>query len=142
MIGPGNATGSIRVISDILCLRAFGGQEAWKVAQNQTPEGYAQPGPGKSAEVIKREEMVLEVCLKTRLILRYAEDCLASNEWNIEKAFAAFQQMKVSLKCMFQPIKTMANIRHQLHRMPIKSLVKHFGNWAMGRRVIFPFTWT
>ena len=47
IIGPGNTPGGIRVVSEIFCLRAFGGHEAWSPeiqALSQVPQVPA-PGP-------------------------------------------------------------------------------------------------
>ena len=38
-----------------------------------------------------------DVILRTRLNLQYAEDCLKNNEWDVERAMANFEQVKVSL---------------------------------------------
>ena len=37
-----------------------------------------------------------DLILRTRLNLQYAEDCLKNNEWDVEKAMANFEQVKVS----------------------------------------------
>lgn len=51
IIGPGNTPGGIRVVSEIFCLRAYGGHEAWSPeiqALFQVPQ-VAAPGPVPAA---------------------------------------------------------------------------------------------
>lgn len=37
-----------------------------------------------------------DLILRTRLNLQFAEDCLKTNDWDIERALANFEQVKVS----------------------------------------------
>ena len=120
VLGPGGTAG-IRVISDIVCLRAFGGAEAWKVispdapiqtvaqtapqatqppasAPQQLPEappGFGQPAPGKPEEQLRQEIMVAEISAKTRLKLDLAKQCLEMNGWDMVRALSNFQDLKV-----------------------------------------------
>ncbi|KAJ5784637.1 uncharacterized protein N7503_009849 [Penicillium pulvis] len=45
IIGPGNGPGGIRVINDILALRAYGGHEAWSPENQAIPQAIPQPIP-------------------------------------------------------------------------------------------------
>ncbi|KAJ5094642.1 hypothetical protein N7456_010503 [Penicillium angulare] len=43
IIGPGGGVGGIRVLSDLLCLRAYGGHEAWSPENQAIPQAIAPP---------------------------------------------------------------------------------------------------
>ena len=45
ILGPGGGMGGIRVINDILCLRAYGGHEAWSLESPVAPPTAAPPAP-------------------------------------------------------------------------------------------------
>ncbi|KAJ5572284.1 Nuclear transport factor 2 Eukaryote [Penicillium sp. DV-2018c] len=54
ILGPGNNPGGIRVISEIFCLRAYGGHEAWSpeiqaLSQDISQAAVAAPGPVPTA---------------------------------------------------------------------------------------------
>lgn len=60
----------------------------------QGPEGITnrlsmQPEPQRS--------LVLQVCQRTGLNVRFSVDCLEGNGWNLERALANFEQVKVRL---------------------------------------------
>ena len=82
VLGPGVAPGSVRVISDMLILRAYGGSEAWIV----------DPAVAERAQ---KEQMVLEFSQKSRLNLKYALMCLEESGWNWDTAIARFESVKV-----------------------------------------------
>lgn len=108
IIGPGGGAGGIRVISDVLCLRAFGGHEAWTLegppvpplpqpaAQPAAPEGYGIPAPGKSDAQVHQEQLVVQISSKTKMTLQYSEMALSGNGWDIEAALKNFEELKVS----------------------------------------------
>ena len=39
---------------------------------------------------------MLDLVLRTRLNLQFAEECLKNNDWDLERAMANFEQVKVS----------------------------------------------
>lgn len=39
-----------------------------------------------------------DLILRTRLNLQFAEDCLKNNEWDLGRALANFEQVKVSAR--------------------------------------------
>lgn len=123
VLGPGGGAGGLRVANDILCLRAYGGNEAWgpdgqsatanpQVAPPQTapavpvvppqavhpqaPEGYGMAAPGKAEAQVQQEQMVLEMSLKTKMTLQFSEMALSGNSWNMEAALKNFEELKVS----------------------------------------------
>lgn len=132
IIGPGGGMGGIRVVSDILCLRAYGGHEAWipevppavpqaappaapapapaapaapaalPVAIPGAPEGYGMPAPGKADAQVQQEQLVLQMSSNTRMTLQYSEMALSGNGWNMEAALKNFEELKVSSKCILR----------------------------------------
>ncbi|PWY82824.1 hypothetical protein BO70DRAFT_335796 [Aspergillus heteromorphus CBS 117.55] len=124
ILGPGGGMGGIRVINDILCLRAYGGHEAW-IPENQpaappaaapatplvapqpvavpgavpgvvpgAPDGYGMPTPGKPDVQVQQEQLVLQMSSKTRMTLPYSEMALSGNGWNIDAALKNFEELK------------------------------------------------
>ena len=100
VLGPGSGVGGIRVISDILVLRTYGGFDAWNTSYNRSavpslrrhPEidpssGIGDEAPGKSPEQLQKEVMAIEFSLETRLKLEFAVDCLQKNGWDMTKAY-------------------------------------------------------
>ncbi|PYH64594.1 mRNA export factor mexA [Aspergillus vadensis CBS 113365] len=123
IIGPGGGIGGIRVVSDLLCLRAYGGHEAWipevppavpqaappaaaaapaapaapaalPVAIPGAPEGYGMPAPGKADTQVQQEQLVLQMSSNTRMTLQYSEMALSGNGWNMEAALKNFEELK------------------------------------------------
>ncbi|PYH50067.1 mRNA export factor mexA [Aspergillus saccharolyticus JOP 1030-1] len=126
VLGPGGGAGGVRVINDILCCRAYGGNEAWlpevdgagqeaaqqtttsqptsQVATPQqvagppaTPEGYGMPAPGKSETQLQQERLVLQVMSQTGMTLQYSELAISGNGWDLEKALQDFVKLKGTL---------------------------------------------
>lgn len=105
IIGPDGGAQGIRVVSDVLCLRAYGGNEAWSlegppvpqpVAQPAAPEGYGMPAPGKSDAQVQQEQLVVQVSERTKMTPQYSEMALSGNGWNVEAALKNFEELKVS----------------------------------------------
>ena len=112
IIGPGGGAGGIRVINDILCLRAYGGHEAWMmetppipqaapvqppqpVTQPGAPPGYGMPAPGKVDAQVQQEQLVMQLSARTNMTLQYSEMALSGNGWNMEVALKNFEDLKV-----------------------------------------------
>ena len=119
IIGPGAGLGGIRVISDIISLRAYGGSEGLAAEQPAVPqqpqvqqqpqipphpeiqpgtpfEGFALPAPGKSDDQVVQETRALELSFKTRLRLEAAGQLLVGNGWDVATAFASFEALAQS----------------------------------------------
>ncbi len=110
VLGPGGHTG-IRVSSDVLVLRQYGGYDAWQPdegtmggslpsqASNQihieTPPGFAMEGLGKSDEQVMKEKLILEMSQRTGLTLEGSHECLELMGWSPEGAMNAFLASKV-----------------------------------------------
>lgn len=111
ILGPGAGVGGIRVISDVLCLRAFGGNEAWQLEPQSSsqaapaapatvnpsaPDGYGLSAPGKADLQVQQEQLVMQLSAKTMMTLQYSELALSGNEWNMDAAMKNFEELKVS----------------------------------------------
>ncbi|KAL6715921.1 nuclear mRNA export, poly(A)+RNA binding protein [Lecanora helva] len=111
VLGPGGPSG-IRVQSDMLTLRAYGGFDAWQPEGGvaglppinplyqvhiETPAGWAMPGFGKSEEQVLKERMILEMSQSTGLTLEASHECLEMQSWSPEGAMNAFLAAKADL---------------------------------------------
>ena len=118
VLGPGAGPGGVRVISDILVLRAYGGSAAWipdggdpiqtqpqpQLSQPQAQVGL-QPGlpnpefglavPGKSDEQVQKELMAMEMSRATGMTIEYSGMCLEQSGWNLEEAARIYESAKV-----------------------------------------------
>ncbi|KZF25943.1 hypothetical protein L228DRAFT_264380 [Xylona heveae TC161] len=118
VLGPGAGIGGIRVISDVLVLRAYGGNTAWlpegTAPAQTTSDGQAQPSaltptapqipenfavavPGKSEEQLQQELMLAEMSKRTNMTLEYSRMCLEQTGWNFDSALAAYESAKEML---------------------------------------------
>lgn len=126
VLGPGNGVGGIRVINDIICYRAYGGNEAWSpesqiasqalappvvppvaapvaaptaapTVQPVLPDGYGAPAPGKTDTQVQQEQLVAQMSAKSGMTLQFSEMALSGNGWNPEAAWKNFEQLKVSI---------------------------------------------
>ncbi|CAG8366055.1 unnamed protein product [Penicillium salamii] len=121
ILGPGNTPGGIRIISDVLCLRAYGGHDGWIPDSIALPQvaapapdappaeapaaapaapnpaaGYGLPGPGKSDTQVQQEQIVAQMSAKSGMTIQYSEMALVSNNWDAEAAWGNFEQLKAS----------------------------------------------
>lgn len=112
VLGPGGGLGGVRVVSDVLVLRAYGGHEAWKpnpiltatilsshpsgTSNGVVPAGWGAEGPGKSNDQIMKEILALDLSKVTRMTLDYSGLCLEQSGWDLGKAVKTFEEAKVS----------------------------------------------
>ena len=116
VLGPGTGSGGIRVVSDMMTVRAYGGYEAWvpnstTQMPHQTnqqirsspaplpalPDSFGRPIEGKTAEQLTKETMAMELTSRTHMTIEYSGLCLAESGWNLENAYQAFEGAKVLL---------------------------------------------
>ena len=116
VLGPGGGPSGIRIASDIMVLRAYGGYDAWTpeeaeaIEQQQAvqqpqlrpqqnpisvPDGFGNPGPGKSEEQVQKEALAVELSKVTGMTLEYSGMCLEQSAWNLQDAAVTFEQAKV-----------------------------------------------
>ena len=48
-----------------------------------------------------QRNLVLQTCVRTGLNAKFAVDCLSGNAWDLERAIANFDQVKVGLPFFF-----------------------------------------
>lgn len=86
VLGPSKpgSTNPIRVVSDILTLRAW------------TPLPVVNESAGLTME--QRQQMVIELAQRTSMTPDYAELCLTSVNWSFDQALAMFNDRRVSWK--------------------------------------------
>jgi nuclear RNA export factor len=104
ILGPGGPNG-VRIVNDILTVRAYGGAqafdpdnfEAWNgpVAAAPAPEGVPQLPAGLSIEMA--EQMCLELQKQTRMTIGYAKECLEQVNWDFATSLQAFESVKANL---------------------------------------------
>lgn len=116
ILGPSPGPENVKVISDMLTLRAYGGYSAWDVNKQveaapaagvqpiaaippvhpEATQGYGMPAPGKPDIQVQQEQLVLQLSFATKLKLEFAQRALVQHNWNIEGALRAFEESKVS----------------------------------------------
>ncbi|KAI9061006.1 NTF2-like protein [Trametes sanguinea] len=88
------------ILSDQLVIRAYSSFEAWRPGPMRVQAGDLLPTPALlevlSAVPKPQRYLMQDLILRTRLNLQYAEDCLKNNDWDLERAMANFEQVKVS----------------------------------------------
>ena len=106
ILGPGSGLGGIRVINDIMVLRAYGGGQAWQPPTTTNPQTqpthpelptgstYGVPQPGKPDIQTQQEQLRLEMSFKTGMTLAWAGNCLGSNGWDMATAMADFEKTR------------------------------------------------
>ncbi|KAI9784176.1 MAG: nuclear mRNA export, poly(A)+RNA binding protein [Geoglossum umbratile] len=113
VLGPGAGVGGIRVVSDQLTLRAYGGCDAFELeyadapvspiatgttpSQPYTTEGLGVAMGGKSDEQLRKELMVIEMSKRTGMTLEFSHICLEEKAWDFDSAGLAFEQVKANL---------------------------------------------
>ena len=105
IVGPGGPSG-VRVVNDMLTVRAYGGaqafdpdhMESWTMpaqAAATTIDIAPQLPAGLSVEMA--EQMVVELQKQTSMTIAYSKDCLDQVGWDFQKALEAFANVKGNL---------------------------------------------
>ncbi|KAF2754201.1 hypothetical protein EJ05DRAFT_152509 [Pseudovirgaria hyperparasitica] len=81
VLGPG-VNGGVRIVSDTLTIRAYGGFAAWK------PDELESNG--------QQEPLITEVCRRTGMIVSFSKQCLEESGWNLEEAIQRFEGAKAA----------------------------------------------
>ena len=105
VLGRGAGINGIRIVSDLLLVRAYGGSAAWKpdvdvlllqtTQQFTSPEGFGLAVPGKLEEQVRKELIALELTKATRMTLAYSGMCLEESAWDLQEALKAFEGVRV-----------------------------------------------
>jgi nuclear RNA export factor len=104
ILGPGGSSG-VRIVNDILTVRAYGGAQAfdpdnfegWNgpAAAAPLPDGVPQLPAGLSVEMA--EQMCIELQKQTRMTIGYAKECLEQVNWDFATSLQAFESVKANL---------------------------------------------
>lgn len=105
IVGPGGPSG-VRVVNDMLNVRAYGGFQAFEPDHSEDPNppqssttaadpSIPQLPPGMSIEVA--EQMVTELQKQTGMTLGFAKECLEQVGWDFQTALQAFESVKGTL---------------------------------------------
>ncbi|KAF8456306.1 hypothetical protein BGX38DRAFT_1163898 [Terfezia claveryi] len=86
-LAPGRGAVKLRVVNDMMVVRAWGGSEAW------APEPQISAAPVNEEEAMKKAKIV-ELRKRTGLNAAYAELCMMETGWNWDGAYAAFERAK------------------------------------------------
>ncbi|KYK57671.1 mRNA export factor mex67 [Drechmeria coniospora] len=89
VLGPGHASrGPIRVVSDMLSLRAY----------SALPNVFAAPAAAPVPAVNDQHQtLIAELSRQTGMVPEYSEMCLSQVEWQFDKALVIFNEKKASL---------------------------------------------
>lgn len=87
ILGPGlPGHGEIRVVSDMLSLRAY----------SPLPNVFVAPTPAQAAPSQEQHQaMIAELCKQTGMVAQYSELCLVQVGWDFDKALVIFNEKKV-----------------------------------------------
>jgi len=89
VLGPGRPNSNpIRVVSDMLSLRAFNPLPNVFVAEAQAPPAQEQE---------QRQAMIVELSKQTAMTHAYSEMCLSDVAWDFTRALAVFHEKKAQL---------------------------------------------
>lgn len=117
ILGPGTGPAVVRVVNDILTVRAYGGAQAFE-PDNAEGWNMEAPPPQQAAPIDAApqlpagisidiaEQMVAELTKQTGMTLQYSKDCLDQVAWNFDAGLEAFARVKGSLppSAFMQPI--------------------------------------
>ncbi|KAM0819513.1 hypothetical protein AB5N19_05329 [Seiridium cardinale] len=91
VIGPGYpGRNEIRVVSDLLQLRAYAPLPTQTGVSEVTPASVPNPIP-------QQEQMAVELCKQTGMTLQYSKMCLEVAGWNFDQALLTFNEKKATL---------------------------------------------
>ena len=105
IIGPGGPSG-VRIVNDMLTVRAYGGSQAF---EPDRLDGWADVAQGGAASLDTvpqlpagltfemAEQMVAELQKQTGMTVQYAKDCLEQVGWEFQKGLEVFTNVKGNL---------------------------------------------
>ena len=96
ILGPGGPSG-VRIVSDELLIRAYGGTQAFEPEMEGWTSSATQADTVPVVDQAIAEQMLAEMMKRTGMIVEYARECLTPTGWNFEAALVAFEGVKGSL---------------------------------------------
>ncbi|KAK5147828.1 hypothetical protein LTR04_000759 [Oleoguttula sp. CCFEE 6159] len=98
VLGPGGGPEGVRVVNDLLTVRAYGGFAAFKPEEeNAVSAVAAAPGAPGGITVEVAEQMVVELTKQTGMLQQYSKDCLEQAGWDFNKALETFAAVRQNL---------------------------------------------
>ncbi|KAJ7589478.1 hypothetical protein C8J56DRAFT_938690 [Mycena floridula] len=109
----------VQIISDQWTIRGYSHHDAWKpgpmlvqaLAKHDQPRAPRIPNgnsgpvelpPDQQADIMQlpqnERELIVELCGRTALNVRFAYDCLKLNEWDLTKAIINYHEVRTTLK--------------------------------------------
>ncbi|CCL98168.1 uncharacterized protein FIBRA_00162 [Fibroporia radiculosa] len=101
---------NVTILSDQLVVRAYSSHEAWQPGPMRVQAGEPLPSvsagppitPQNQVEALAaipepQRSLVVQICQRTGLNVKFALDCLQGNAWDVERAVANFEQVKSTL---------------------------------------------
>ena len=110
VLGPGNGDGGIRVVSDIMTLRPYGGKARFESTEDQvTAHAELPPNskfglsrPGVNELKLSKEVKMLQVSNTTGMTLAGSQQALEMHQWDAAGAINQFNLLKVCYTYCFQ----------------------------------------
>ncbi|KAI9701660.1 MAG: nuclear mRNA export, poly(A)+RNA binding protein [Bogoriella megaspora] len=101
VLGPGGPSG-VRVVSDMLTVRAYGGYAGYKPANALEPAqqtNNTSAAPPLTLPTLNEEQsaMLAELARQTGMNLKYSQDCLEQSQWNFLAAMESFKAVQPNL---------------------------------------------
>ena len=98
ILGPGGANG-VRVVNDMLTLRAYGGHAAFTPTDINQQIARGSPDPAQNPHTLSNEQtqMLTELARQTGMNLQYSKDCLDQSQWNFQVALETFAAVQPNL---------------------------------------------
>ncbi|KAJ8481246.1 hypothetical protein ONZ45_g15371 [Pleurotus djamor] len=103
---------NVVILSDQWVIRHYSSCEAWRPGPLKVQAGEPKPTPAtaQSSLMLPPEQqallstipefqrpLVLDICQRTSLNVKFAVDCLTGNQWDVERAVANFNEVKGTL---------------------------------------------
>ena len=101
ILGPGKGENQLRIVNDILILRAYGGYEAFNPESKAMPElpmvtkNFGFPPNDKMEKEVKEAFLVEQISNRTGLTVEVATALLTENGWSLEPALENFKTARV-----------------------------------------------
>lgn len=104
-IGPSGGPSVVRIVNDMLTVRAYGGTQAF---EPDNFEGWNAPDAAPTADpavpalpagmtLETAEQMVLEMQKQTGMTVQYSKDCLEQAQWEFTRGLESFAAVKATL---------------------------------------------
>ncbi|KAL4064487.1 hypothetical protein J3A83DRAFT_4360985 [Scleroderma citrinum] len=108
----------VMILSDQWTVRAYSSHEAWRpgpmrvqAGETLSPTQRQMPVPQQSTSTLPQTQLeevlstssepqrslIMQICQRTGLNVKYAVDCLQNNGWDVDRAIANFEEVKALL---------------------------------------------